>query len=297
MFSEHGPMPDGDLDAKNVGVKRMLAELAFPAGALRPEHRELEDHAITALDPLLELLSSVDRTTHGKQDYGVRVLLARALSDIVASLHLVTHGYLNQAYGSMRTAYEALDLVELLAGDPKEAELWVDTEHGHIDFRPGAVRKRLGKERHDPTYSQLSELSHPRFAASKLASFGLQEEGTDELRVRVRIGPFLIDETADAWLAAGFLVPLIGILSVQMGALAKLRSVPERAWDDALTASHAGVASFGTLVGKQLLAFGLDAEGFAAEFEKTPEIIAKINEEYADERRGGDDSEPSPSGG
>ena len=101
------------------------------------------------------------------------------MSDTIASLHLITHGYLNQAYGTMRTAYEALDLARLLAQDAEQAKLWVNTTQGHRDFRPGAVRKRLGEESFDPVYSQLSELAHPRFAASRLASFGMRRESDE----------------------------------------------------------------------------------------------------------------------
>jgi hypothetical protein len=93
----------------------MLAELAVPAAILREEHKELEDHFVAAMDPLLDLFCNARSEAKGESDFAVRQLAARAMSDVIAALHLVTHGYLNQAYGAMRTAYEALDLVELLA--------------------------------------------------------------------------------------------------------------------------------------------------------------------------------------
>jgi hypothetical protein len=264
--------PDGENGADEVGIKRMLAELAFPAGHWRQEFRDLEDRFIEALDPLLTLFCTVRGVGQGEQTFAVRQLIARAMSDVVASVHLITHGYLNQAYGTMRTAYETLDLVELLAADAEQAKLWVNTEKGHVDFKPSAVRERLGKDKHDPVYSALSELSHPRFAASKLGSFGKRPEGSDKLTVVVRVGPWLLDGTADPWLAAGFLIPLVGTISVRMSQLAESGAVTEDAYFDALRESQAGVVAMGKVIGPKLNEFGLDADEFVADLEVAPEV-------------------------
>lgn len=39
-------------------------------------------------------------------------LVARGLNDVICAFHLAVHGYLNQAYGMMRMAYEASEIVE-----------------------------------------------------------------------------------------------------------------------------------------------------------------------------------------
>jgi hypothetical protein len=255
-----------------AGIERMLAELAFPAGGFRQEARDLEERFTLALDPLLTLFCTVKAAGNGEQDFAVRQLIARAMIDLVASIHLITHGYFNQAYGTMRTAYETLDLVELFAKDAQQAKLWVNTEQGHIDFRPSAVREQLGKEKHDAVYSQLSELAHPRFAASKLSSFGKRKEGSDDLTVLVRVGPFILDGNADPWLAAGLLVPLVGTVSVRMSQLVECGAVTEADYFDALRRSQAGVVGMGKLVGEKLTALGLDASDFVIDLDLAPEV-------------------------
>jgi hypothetical protein len=263
------PEEDG---TDKVGVKRMLAELAFPAGTWRREFGALEERFIEALDPLLALFVSVRETANAEQDFPVRQLIARAMSDLIVAVHLITHGYFNQAYGTFRTAYEALDLAELLSADAEQAKLWVNTDKGHADFKPSAVRERLGKDKHDPVYSALSELSHPRFAASKLTSFGKQKEGSDDLTVIVRVGPFLLDGNADPWIAAAFLVPLVGMVSVRLNQLVDAGAVTEDAYFDAVRESQAGVLAMGRFVGEKLDALGLDARQFVADLEAAPEV-------------------------
>ena len=261
----------------------MLTELATPAGSLRREHRELEAQFVAALDPLLKLFRGASSSGRGEGDYTVRQLIARAMSDTIASLHLLTHGYLNQAYSTMRTAYEGLDLARLLAHDPAEAKRWVETNKGHRDFSPGAVRERLGEDRFDPVYSQLSELSHPRFLASKLTAFGMQKEGDTGMTVVIRVGPFMIDEAPDHWIAACFLGPLIGKIGVGFSDLVLRGAVAEADWDAAIVTSSAAIAAMGTLIASKVTEFGLDAEDLLQEFNRAPEIIAQANAEHPDE--------------
>ena len=183
----------------------------------------------------------------------------------------------------MRTAYEALDLVKLLSIDPDQAKLWVNTKQGHRDFSPGAVRRRLGEDSFDPVYSQLSELAHPRFAASKLATFGKRGEESEDLTVVVRVGPFMLDETADHWIAATFLGPLIGMVSVRLSQLAESGAVTEVAWENAVLASHTAIVEMGKLIGEKLSAFGLKSEGLLQQFDRSSQIFASVNAEDADE--------------
>lgn len=282
---ESPPLPPHDEPNDEVGIKRMLAELAFPAGHWRPQLRELEERFIQALDPLLKLFCTVGGMGEGEQTFAVRQNISRVMSDLVATVHLITHGYFNQAYGTMRTAYETLDLLELVAQNVEQAKLWVNTEAGHVDFQPGRVRERLGKDRYDEVYSQLSELSHPRFAASKLGSFGKRQEGTDELTVVVRIGPFLLDG-ADPWLAAGLLVPLIGSLSVRMHQLAESGAVTEEAYLTSLNQSHRANVELGKFIGAELDALGLDSTEFVADLEAAPKLA--VDDSDAESQRRGD---------
>ena len=98
----------------------------------------------------------------------------------------------------------------------------------------------------------------------------------------VRVGPFLLDESADHWLAATFLGPLIGMISLRLSELVVTGAVTEAAWDQAVLASHAAIAEMGKLIGDKLTDFDLDAEGLLQQFNGVPEIIAEVNAEYPD---------------
>lgn len=255
----------------------MLLELATPVGVLRNEHRELEEHFAGALDPLMSLLGQAKRLGSGEAHFAVRQLLARAISDLIASFHLLTHGYLNQGYGTMRTAYEALDLVDLLSTKEGEAALWVNTEQGHRDFAPGSVRRRLGRNSYDEIYSKLSEFTHPRFEASKLGAIGRREEGAKRLEVLIRVGPFLIDEMADHWLAATFLLPLIFGVLTRMAHLVSSGAIDEAAWDHTALAMQGPLNEMADLITTRLADFDIDASAFAQTWKDIPKIIEEVN--------------------
>jgi hypothetical protein len=275
-------MPDS-LHNDGISVRKMLLELATPAGELRGEHRELEEHFAGALNPLVSLLGSAKRYGSGEAHFATRQLLARAISDLIASVHLLAHGYLNQGYGTMRTAYEALDLVDLLSTKDDEAALWVNTEQGHRDFAPGAVRRRLGRNSYDEIYSKLSEFTHPRFEASKLGAIGRREEGAERMEVLIRVGPFLIDEMADHWLAATFLVPLTFGVLARLAHLVSNGSIEAAAWDRAALAMQGPLNEMADLIVVRLADFDIDASAFAATWKEIPNMIAEINSEGAEE--------------
>src|SRR4051794_18649001 len=109
------------LNAASFSSRQMLDELALPAAPLRERHAALEAAFVSAVDPIITLLMEAKRKAHGEQGYAIRSLLGRVINDVVASLHLLTHGYYAQAYGTMRMGYEACDLLELLATDAGQA--------------------------------------------------------------------------------------------------------------------------------------------------------------------------------
>jgi hypothetical protein len=263
-----------DENDRAFSARQMLDELAWSAASLRDEHAQLEAYVVAALDPMIGLLMDAESRGTGERHFAVRQLLARSINDLVSALHLETHGYLTQAYGMMRMAYETLDLIELLATSTEEAERWVNGDRPWVDFAPANVRERLGKPRLDEVYSQLSEFAHPRFEASKLSTAVRRNEGGDVPTVVVRLGPFFLDELPDHWLCAGFLVPLIGTLSVRASHLALLAAVSEAAWEDAAVQCNNALVSLGQLVAEQLARHGVEgASGFGASFGRAEEIL------------------------
>jgi hypothetical protein len=174
------------------------------------------------MGPLVDLMMNAKTRGDGPAHFAVRRLLVGAMNDLFATLHLLTHGYLSQAYNTLRTGYETLDLVELLATEPGEAERWEETDEGHKEFSPGAVRRRLGRESFDEVYSHFSESGHPRFAAARLGAYGKRDEGSKDVSIVIPIGPFLLDESPEQWFLAMFLTITIGLLSSRIGRLVDL---------------------------------------------------------------------------
>ena len=187
----------------------------MPIAQARREFAELETAFVDAIDPCISLLMSAHEHTEGHLGFAVRQMLVRATNDLVVAFHLLCHGYLNQAYNTMRIAYEGCDLLELLAVDPSKAELWVTSERPQSDFGPGRVRDLLGNPK-DEVYGEFCAMSHPRFAAARLT--GYARAPIDDLQqtdMILRLGPFLIDDHPAIGHAAGFLGMTVGRLSVQ----------------------------------------------------------------------------------
>ena len=93
----------------------------------------------------------------------------------------------------------------------------------------------------------------------------------------------MLDEAADHWIAATFLGPLIGMVSLRLSQLAETGAVTEPAWEQAVLGSHAAIVEMGKLIGGKLTSFGFDANGLLQEFDRAPKIIAEVNAEYPDE--------------
>lgn len=168
----------------------MLAELDFPTG-LRCEILDAYGAAADELARFIEGARRRPEVESGHQVFAIFHLVTRGLTDLIAGAHLLNHCYAVQAYGVMRPALEACDLLELFAADAGEASTWVTTDEGHKHFMPGQVRKRLGEKGHDPVHSHFTESgSHPRFAAARLS--GGMKVAVDDPTERVavlRIGP------------------------------------------------------------------------------------------------------------
>jgi hypothetical protein len=258
----------------------MLNELALPAGVRRCEHRALEDQFAAAVEPQMKLLTDSGGRGTGEAHFVIRHLVGRVIDDLMVALYLATHGYLPQTYGALRTATEALDLLDLVAAKPEEAANWVSTKTGHVDFRPGEVRKRLGRDSFDELYSQYSEFAHPRFAGSRLSAIGKRALGSEDLSIVIQVGPSMLDELPDHWFAVSFLMPTIARLSITTSNLITMGTVTEPDWDAAVIETNAALSEMAKLVGEQLAHHGVDTSALVDHFAKAAEIIDQANRNF-----------------
>lgn len=234
----------------------MLIELDMPIARARREFAELETAFVGAIDPCISLLMSAHEDTEGHLGFAVRQMLVRATNDLVVAFHLLCHGYLNQAYNTMRIAYEGCDLLVLLAVDPSKAELWVTSERPQSDFGPGRVRDLLGNPK-DEVYSEFCAMSHPRFAAARLT--GYARAPIDDLQrtdLILRLGPFLIDDHPAIGHAAGFLGMTVGRVSVQCHQQVQLGATTVQDYEQALDRSVRALATYMNLVTEILISRG-----------------------------------------
>jgi hypothetical protein len=256
----------------------MQTELAFPIIG-RDDHKAAEDAMVAALEHQVGLLAQSGGKGRGEAHFVIRHLVARVLSDLMVAMHLARHGYLSQAYNVVRTAYESEDLIELIVLRPEEAQKWVNTEQGHKDFAPGAVRRRIGKPSFDEMYGHYSELAHPRFAGSRLSTFGKRHIETGEVKILVQVGPTMLDEFPDFWFLIMAFAPTLGRLIQSSIGLIGLGEVTEARWDDAARASAAELKRLAETVEDGLKGFGIDeVAGFAAHFDSVGRIIDEANE-------------------
>jgi hypothetical protein len=256
----------------------MLRELSLPAGALREEHRQLEEHFVAALEPQMTLLQKSAGKGKGEVHFVLRHLSARVIGDLIVVLHLATHGYLTQAYNNLRASYETLDLLDLVFEKPEEAGRWVNTDNGHVEFRPGEVRKRLGRPPFDEVYGQFSEFAHPRFAGSRISAIGKRPADTDEeLRVEIQVGPFFLDEMPDHWLLLLFLPLLIGRLMRVSAGLIGLGEVKEDDWDRSVVETASSLSQMSQLINGQLEEHGVDTSDLNDFFANVGAIVDESN--------------------
>jgi len=180
-------------------IKRLFAELDYPVAEGR--RIDILMAAVDALEPLYALLLDGGGTHSAKGERGFAMfhLAARSLSDLVASAHLASHGYLQQAYTTMRPVLENGDLMELFAREPDEAALWVNDPKPGKTYSPRNVRAKVeAGEDALAEYGHLSEMgSHPRFRGARLTGLMRvpKDDPTDRTAV-LRIGPFYPEHPA-----------------------------------------------------------------------------------------------------
>ena len=240
----------------------LLVELDSPVAEGRKG--EILAAVAFALDALYRVMGSAARphTGDGAQALAMTHLATRSMSDLVASAHLASHAYLQQAYTVLRPVLENCDLLELFYREPGEALLWLESAEPGRLFRPGDVRKRVEAPSEDgDAYGYLSELgSHPRAAGSRIASvFHLSNQGSLE-RVESRIGPFLLSDPA----TVEIYIWVFQVLVRFAGKLRRLSVVDgafsDEAWSTVFLATVLAAARGCKLIHAELLDLGFEAD-------------------------------------
>jgi hypothetical protein len=205
-------------DEQSGVVGRLLQELDLPVSNFRDDHRNIRILFEEASEPVAQVLVG-DRRAPGEIGFALNQLVTRAFSDVIVSFHLATHGFLNAAYNEVRIAYEACDLIKLIAQDRSQASLWVKSEQPWKEFSPSAVRKKLGEDKVDEVYSHLCSLAHPRFDGADLTGFAYRDEsGSGGSHFSIGPSPF-IDERPYTAHAMLFIGQTLGKVAVSVGYL------------------------------------------------------------------------------
>ncbi len=167
------------LHAGSLG-ERFLVEAAIKTLEGRPElkkdsSKEFRRIFIARLQNLTDFMYDVHQNTvSGAIAFGQISLFGMCIDELLVTLHLTQHSYINQAYSHIRTALEHLDKIELFRIKPKWVELWCSNDRKRMreELSPAKVRKKLGKPKYDPLYSFFSELGpHGTFKAVQTKTF------------------------------------------------------------------------------------------------------------------------------
>ncbi|MBK8015250.1 MAG: hypothetical protein IPK20_00185 [Betaproteobacteria bacterium] len=133
-----------------------------------------EQFIVDALQQAANIIHDASSTTRsGYQDAALIAAYTSVVDDLLAATHLIRHKYCNQASNILRTAHETLEKAEVFLLDPSLAELWATGTEQQCwkELRPAMVRKRLGRDKHDPMYAHLSAVgTHASFLSFQLRS-------------------------------------------------------------------------------------------------------------------------------
>jgi hypothetical protein len=142
----------------------MLAELDSRVASGR--RSDVLDAFADAAAPLYSLLvaSSGPHRGDGVLTHAIVHLVSRSITDLIAAMHMASHGYLQQVNTLVRPVYESCDLIEMFAQDPSAAGRWVNAKTDY-EFKPSKVRKAVGEPPESTDiYIHLSKAgTHPRF--------------------------------------------------------------------------------------------------------------------------------------
>jgi hypothetical protein len=169
----------------------MLAEL--DSCVARGRRAEILDAFTDAVTPLYSLLiaASGPHRGDGNLTHAIVHLVARSITDLIAAMHLASHGYLQQVHTLVRPVHESCDLIEMFAQHPEEATRWVQSETQ--GFKGHTVRNRILEPPESlDVYRHLSERGpHPRFVGSQISTaFRVSNDDPSNRQLVTRVGAF-----------------------------------------------------------------------------------------------------------
>jgi hypothetical protein len=136
------------------------------------------------------------------------------VNELLVTLHLLKHRYVNQAYSHIRNIFEHLDKVELFRTKPEWADVWAgkDEKLKWNKLRPAEVRKKLGKTKHDPIYGLFSSLGvHGSFQAVQLQAAKKCREKEERSSFTFWVGGTLFEHNT-AWVNSFGIYALYSVL-------------------------------------------------------------------------------------
>jgi hypothetical protein len=156
-------------------VDEMMKALEAPPEFKEEDSRGFRSIFTARLQNVTDFLLDVyENTFRGPAAFAQITLLGMCVDELLATLHLTQHYYVNQAYSHIRTVVEHIDKVELFRTRPKWAEVWCSEDGQKVrkELSPAQVRKKLGRPKYDPIYGFFSTLGpHGTFQAVQTKTF------------------------------------------------------------------------------------------------------------------------------
>ena len=192
---------------KHFDAKQLIKILeSAPSTTRLANEIALEGIFTNKLQNILDLLFDISQLTQtGPASFAQVNLLYMCIDELLAAFHLARHRFINQSYAHIRTVIEHLDKVELFKEQPQWVEVWIGDDEKKIwdELKPGAVRKKLGNQVHDPLYSFLSKLgTHGTFKAVQSRTAMVVPASKDETtKILVWVGGCPLDHNV-VWMNA-----------------------------------------------------------------------------------------------
>lgn len=215
---------------KHFDIEAHIKALEAPLENIDDNLRECIRIFTSGLKYISDLIYDITQNTlQGPANFAQLSLLMICVNELLVTLHLLKHRYVNQAYSHIRTIFENLEKVELFRVKPQWADVWAgnDEKKKWDELRPAKVREKLGKEKHDPIYGLFSSLGiHGTFQAVQVQTARKVKEKEDRPSFTVFVGgtPF---EHNTVWVNGFGIYALYSVLLQLMRSFERYLNVEE----------------------------------------------------------------------